>query len=84
MSGGSFNYIQFNMREVAEELDVIATNSAYAQRVNDKIQLVSNALQFASKLLQEADWLISGDNGEDTFLENIALIESEYNKLLDG
>ena len=43
----------------------------YPKEVQDKLNEGLNALKIASVYTQRIDWLLSGDDGEDSFLERL-------------
>ena len=78
MSGGHFNYAQFRFREVAEELDeLIAPSSdsyyygAYSLETLQQFEIAKKFIETSAIYLQRIDWLVSGDDGEDTFHERL-------------
>ena len=70
MSGGRFDYLQYNMARVADSIESILTASfEYSYLTTLRLEQTVKALREASIMLNRADWLISGDDGEDTFNE---------------
>ena len=77
MSGGHFDYRQSAINEIADDIDeLIKTNHdkdeyGYSYDFPDKtIQEFKNAknlLRKAAVYVQRIDWLVSGDDAEDTF-----------------
>jgi len=81
MSGGHFNYIQFNMLSAIEELEKYINQSVnqtpdeygytppeFRYDVISKMYVALETLQDAQKMLHHVDYLICGDYGEDTFV----------------
>lgn len=78
MSGGHFDYNQHHIREIADEIErAIAKNpNAEAEyRFSDKTisQLLKGvkALRVAEAYAQRIDWLLSGDDGEESFYKRL-------------
>ena len=71
MSGGHFDYHQYRIREIAESIEDIIQNSKYPPEVLEKIKEGLDALKKAEIYTQRIDWLVSGDDGPETFLERL-------------
>ena len=71
MSGGHFDYHQYRIREIAESVEDIIQNSKYPPEVLEKIKEGLDALKKAEIYTQRIDWLVSGDDGPETFLERL-------------
>ena len=81
MSGGHFNYKQHHLLEIAEDIDsaIFNNNSEEKNEWGDNIGNRYNAetinefetarkvLKLAYVYAQRIDWLLSGDDGEDSF-----------------
>lgn len=72
MSGGYFDYIQYQMFEAAEKLeqaikDYSEGEYVYTERTLCKFELGLFYLRQAATYLHRIDWLLEGDDGEDTF-----------------
>jgi hypothetical protein len=71
MSGGHFDYVESRLRDVAEEIQqqrIVATlDNQLAPQTLDEFQKAIDLLNVASVYLQRIDYLLSGDDGEDTF-----------------
>lgn len=94
MSGGFFEYNQYKIYQIAEELeDVILKNGKKRERreswedeynyeyppeviakFKEGLELLKKAHIYAHRI----DWLLSGDDGEESFLERL---ESDLSKL---
>ncbi len=82
MSGGRFGYQQHRITDIATEIEhLIKINNAqdldeYGQKIGrnyppeiiERFKLAVDILKCASAMAHEIDWLVSGDNGEDSFL----------------
>lgn len=83
MSGGHFDYIQSRIEEAANEIEEIIKNNnnkeldefGYAIGYNfsdatiEKFKEAEKTVRKAAKMIQRIDWLISDDDGEETFHE---------------
>ena len=81
MSGGHFNYKQHHLLEITEDIDsaIFNNNSKEKNEFGDNIGNRYNAetinefekavkvLKIAYVYAQRIDWLLSGDDGEDSF-----------------
>lgn len=77
MSGGHFNYVQCRFREVAEELSEMFTPGnenfcgEYSKETLQQFEIAKKFIETSAVYLQRIDWLVSGDDGEDTFHERL-------------
>jgi hypothetical protein len=82
MSGGHFQYKQYQIEYIADEIEqLILTNTSTSLNTNERghnntvysdetIAEFENALKLlreAQIYVQRIDWLVSGDDGEDNF-----------------
>lgn len=70
MSGGYFDYNQFKITEIADELDVLITNEdllEYNDETKARFKEAVDLLRTAFIYTQRIDWLLSYDDGEETF-----------------
>jgi hypothetical protein len=85
MSGGYFDYEQYRIAQIADQIDTEIENND-CQRVNaygDKLgrgystDVITRfreavmALRVAQVYAQRVDWLLSDDDGEDSFLRRL-------------
>jgi len=77
MSGGSFDYAYFRAEQFAEELKDKLQNEKHdwSEATVRKLKEIAELVGNASVLMKEAEWLYSGDTGEQTFLERIQKAE---------
>ncbi len=87
ISGGHFDYKQHHLRDLADEIERaiaknIETESEY--KFEDKTIAMFRegvkALRVAETYAQRIDWLLSGDDGEDTFHERLKADLKELEK----
>lgn len=76
MSGGHFDYNQHHIGDIADEIEsVISKNPDAEYRFSDKTIALFlegvKALRVAQVYAQRIDWLLSGDDGEDTFHDRL-------------
>ena len=100
MSGGAFDYNQYKIGYIADQIDeVIVKNGLektpeelknnwidpewykkypedlfhykYPDEVIDKMKEAVKALHIAQEYAQRVDWLLSGDDGEESFLSRL-------------
>ena len=82
MSGGHFDYQQYKCHDIATMIDeLIASNDddtldefgnrrgrGYGPEIILRFKVASHALKRAATMAQRIDWLVSGDDGEESFL----------------
>ncbi|MDP2862235.1 MAG: hypothetical protein Q8N95_05530 [Desulfobacterales bacterium] len=83
MSGGHFDYAQDRIGYIADEIErIISVNDNiekdqygddvgyhFPQDIIDKFKDAVKTLKIAEAMVQKIDWLVSGDDGEDSFRE---------------
>jgi hypothetical protein len=96
MSGGHFNYDQYRMLSIADEIQLlIETNDSqeldryghsigrnYKKEIIEKFKETEKLLRKTQILVQRIDWLVSGDDGEESFLIRLDKELSELDKEL--
>lgn len=82
MSGGHFEYSQWQVHEAAEDIErQIAINDStelnewgvtkghnYSPEVIERFKEAAHTIHQAAEMMQRVDWLLSGDDGPDSFL----------------
>lgn len=84
MSGGHFDYQQYRISQIADEIKLlIETNGSepnewgrpvrhnYSPEVIDRFKEALVCLRKAFVYAQRIDWLVSGDDGEKSFLSRL-------------
>ena len=86
MSGGHFQYKQYELSHITDEIEnAIANNGSnavtyfgdpighgFSDETLAEFRAAVTALRVAQVYAQRIDWLISADDGEDTFHERLA------------
>jgi len=79
MSGGHFEYQQYRLHDIASQIkELIASNddeyewgyrrgNGYSAETIEKFKIAVDTLEKAAIMAQRVDWLVSGDDGEDSF-----------------
>lgn len=74
MSGGAFTYLQYKIHDIVEGIqDIIDRNDSmppqlrYSEKTIEEFKNGIYFLQAAEIYAQRIDWLISGDDSEETF-----------------
>ena len=86
MSGGSFDYAGYKVQQFADELANKLDERGnmcsdgwqepvWPPEVNAKLREIEQQARKVGRLMIEAEWLYSGDTGEDTFLARVKEIE---------
>lgn len=89
MSGGHFEYVQYNIDEAANEIESILDNighkdewgclpTDYTPKTKERFKECEKLLRRAGTMLQRIDWLVSGDDGEESFHKRLAEDLKEY------
>lgn len=69
MSGGHFGYKEFNIKQIAEEMqDAIDNNTEYSDEVINKFKTAVDLLNLSYLYVKMIDMLLSGDYDDDSFL----------------
>ena len=81
MSGGHFDYKQYHIYDIITEIEhMIETNGSvdewgneieYSEEVIKEFKKGIKALKIAEIYAQRIDWLLSGDDGEESFLRRL-------------
>lgn len=98
MSGGTFDYVQYRMNDIAERIETEIYNSGrkksdleireeirdwypghvpdpcyyeYSADIVDKFKEAVKLIKTAQIYAHRIDWLLAGDDGEETFLEKL-------------
>ena len=81
MSGGHFDYNCYNISRFAEDLkEDIAINNVkdeygysydYLPETITRLNVIQQIIESAGKLAYAAEWLYSGDYGEETFADDV-------------
>lgn len=83
MSGGHFDYVQYRIQQAADEVssyirrcesnevDEYGYKPEYSKKTIEKFCECEEALRRAFIMLNRMDWLICGDDGEETFHERL-------------
>ena len=86
MSGGYFDYQEYKISQIADEIQhLIDTNdddtkdewgtprgNHYQKKVIDRFDVAIRTLWQAFEMVRRIDYLVSDDDGEDTFLQRWA------------
>ncbi|MCX6602531.1 MAG: hypothetical protein NTV52_02940 [Acidobacteria bacterium] len=92
MSGGHFDYKQYQIEDIAVEIDeVIEANddktlnewgqrrgNGYPPEIIEKFREAAHTLRQAAEMAQRIDWLLSGDDCEDSFLRRWDIKVRDY------
>lgn len=77
MSGGKFDYKQYSLDYIADEIDqIVRTNQEiewyhYSEETINEFRKGIELIKQAAVYAQRIDWLVSGDDGEQRFHERL-------------
>lgn len=77
MSGGYFNYDQYKISQIIEAIDGLLFHNGssgyhnYPPDIVEKFKIAVNKLEEAFVYTQRIDWLLSGDDGEESFRKRL-------------
>jgi hypothetical protein len=81
MSGGHFDYRQYQIEDIADEIEELIEDNLfkdeygycrnYSEKTLDKLVEAVKALRIAEVYATRVDWLVSGDDDEDTFHQRL-------------
>lgn len=85
MSGGHFDYQQYRIGQIADDIRLLIDNNdstetnewgdrlgrGYPKEVLDKFREAVKVLRTAQIYAQRIDYLVSGDDGEESFLNRL-------------
>ena len=87
MSGGHFEYNNYILDRIADDIEVIVDNNDvendygyktdYPPEIIEIFRLATMDLRRLSKNVHHIDYLISGDYGEDTFMRKMKELDSD-------
>lgn len=75
MSGGAFNYVQFQFSQAAEEVEDFLHEKNkeewydYPPEVLERFKEAAHTIKQAGQMLQRVDWLVSGDDSVESFMK---------------
>lgn len=94
MSGGHFDYVQYRMEDIATEIDELIEKNDnteknewgegagyhYPPEIIERFKQAAHTIRQAQEMAQRVDWLLSGDDGEETFMTRWYYEVREYFK----
>jgi hypothetical protein len=92
MSGGHFDYQQYRIEDMARDIDeLIQSNDDetpheyggtigrfYPPEIIERFKETAHTLRQAAEMAQRVDWLVSADDGEESFLRRWKKEVREY------
>lgn len=75
MSGGAFNYAYRHVEFFCSEALSMESSAGLSKAESQRIRMIVAECQRAAALMKAAEWLLSGDTGEDTFLNETADVQ---------
>lgn len=69
MSGGHFDYVNYRIEDAAEELRRVIGDEKYSGKVKKSLEETARTLEEAAIRIREADYLVSGDYGKESYLK---------------
>lgn len=81
MSGGHFDYSQYHITTIADSIESIVRNNThpdedgyiynFSEETIKEFEKAVEILKLAGVYAQRIDWLLSGDDGEESFHERL-------------
>ena len=78
MSGGHYDYSQRHILNIIESIEETLNERSFPQHILNKINDGLTALRIAYVYAQRIDYLMSGDDGEESFVQRL---DEELNEL---
>ena len=80
MSGGYWDYGQYKINDIIDDLIKIDSNATEIMDERMKLNLskLIHSLEIASVHMQRLDWYLSGDDGSDTYHKRLESELSEF------
>lgn len=85
MSGGHFDYEQYRIERVADEIKKIIDDRdwyQYSEETRERLRDAHDACRVAAMLVQRVDWLVSDDDSEESFHRRLVEDSEMVNKIL--
>ena len=71
MSGGFFNYKQYELEHIADDIEELIRDGDYSKETIEKFKLTVALLRTTKAYVHRIDWLVSCDDSEETFHERL-------------
>jgi len=98
MSGGHFQYKQYELGQIADEIEQLILDNdseelneyggtkgyGYSPQTIAKFRIARMSLLLAQIYVQRIDWLVSGDDGEDSFHRRLGADIDALDRRLGG
>jgi len=94
MSGGHFDYLQYQITEAAEDVDRMIRDNCkenswgeapgYSEATLFRFKEAAVLFRTTAIFMQRIDWLVSGDDSEDTFHERLEEEIEKYCEEIDN
>lgn len=78
MSGGSLDYVSFRIDDAVDEIQEALNVGCFSENTKERFREAISTLTKASVYAYRIEWLLSGDDGEESFHSRL---EEELNKL---
>ena len=76
MSGGHWDYLQYRLTDIID--DIKDESEGYPEEVIAEFKKGAEQIAKAQIYMQRIDWLLSGDDGEESFLKRLKEDLDEY------
>ena len=85
MSGGYFDYEQYNIHKTADELNNLANSNkkGYPETILKYFRHAARQLKDGAEMLEAIDYFVSGDIGENEFIERFNKIVQRNKKYIN-
>ena len=74
MSGGCWNYVQHQVQDVIDDLEhtLEVNEECFSEDTLIELEVAIRFIKMAKVYIVRADWLLAGDDSEETFKERLS------------
>ena len=85
MSGGYFDYEQYNIHKTADELNNLANSNkkGYPETILKYFRHAARQLKDGAEMLEAIDYFVCDDTGEEEFIKRFNKIAQKYKKYVN-
>lgn len=94
MSGGHYDYLQYRVSELADQirsdLERVGTTNEWGDTFQpepatvDAMRFIASWLDLGQQMAHDMDWCLSGDTGDDTIARQMSVHYTTARKMVEG